>query len=852
MNHLAENQIARRSVHPGRACSLRFLALFTVLLLCATVSYGNPAPGTDAEIDTSIRYVIKPKSRPERAIDVAASGTTVGTNVLFWGFNRTPNQYFRFIPAGNNYYYVDTLLMDWRSLGLGPDQRNVCIADRRQGKALKVRIVNAGDGFVRFEHVLQNGGTSHLAVSEDGSNLISSPGLAGDSIQFKLYTEERSAFLRVAGTGNHAQIFEGEATNRYFAELREGMGYRFVIRPAGDKLYSIHWEPDGPNGRRIFHLGVSNERFKGDPNDLYLEFTPGSNPGKGGVFAIVGREDGAVDLRLPNFGNGQYFLTPKVSAGATNNVQSSMIVVRASAADRPGFLLDKVDERRYEEAQRAYQESRTSRENGSMSPGGTVKLFDSTYTFPRGERPVYLTLKRLVCYETQDDGEDELELKISATQPGGAVASETLRRTMNEVDDKLSTWEINKTFRLDGPVKIELWEDDSGTPNVYNVQDELLGRELRISRDKPIGLYYHWMRGYRQWNFDQKKSKWSDAGADGSYQLQYWLSDDPGGAIPKMQFPYFSKNFIGNSILKGATFGGPFLVEAFAKQKVALDGTALAIGEDINEERRAEFWAEFGETLGEGAFDAFETGVDDGARMIITSIARGAASASDDFAISAIRVGLAGGLKALGATAVASSLVAVPLMLANVEGMATVQIVNATDMPLNISEIEMISGLQSYGLNRLDAIPPMRRVDSGGKVVEMGTSAIFVFDKSYGLEGIEAKIQMTMLKGNSPLRCQVHVDVPYSGDNTIGVDLSSWRKEAGGVATRSYVSFEGVCVQASVSDNSGWTPGYIVVVFRADDPVLSAAHFRLSEIPRQTQAEDARELNEKLQKKLKD
>lgn len=141
---------------------------------CSKLSSGGTEPPSNSNDQYAGKvFNIESKTRPGHFVDVAGNKTHGGANVLIWSKNGpigTKNQQFKFVPAGNGYYYLESMLkpnmvLDVKGAGTG-DNTNIQLFRKNGTKAQKFKVEKAGNGLVR----LQSGLGSQLFLGLDNAH----------------------------------------------------------------------------------------------------------------------------------------------------------------------------------------------------------------------------------------------------------------------------------------------------------------------------------------------------------------------------------------------------------------------------------------------------------------------------------------------------------------------------------------------------------------------------------------------------------------------------------------------------------------------------------------------------------
>ncbi|MEM6801912.1 MAG: RICIN domain-containing protein [Bacteroidota bacterium] len=144
------------------------LVLISSLLLAQTNS-------GEVRIDLNSRYFIESAKYPGQVLDVAASATKPGTNVLLYSKHGGKNQQFTFIPAGGGYYYIESLLAERMVLDIADygkqDGTNIQIVRRGVGTPAQKFKISARNGYVRITSAM--GDAYSIGLSEKGRNIVS-------------------------------------------------------------------------------------------------------------------------------------------------------------------------------------------------------------------------------------------------------------------------------------------------------------------------------------------------------------------------------------------------------------------------------------------------------------------------------------------------------------------------------------------------------------------------------------------------------------------------------------------------------------------------------------------------------
>ena len=150
--------------------SLLIFALLTVGVLFPKISEAQVG------VDPEHYYLIESQSRLGQVLDVHGAKAEPGTNVSLYGNQQLDNQYWRFIPAGRGYYYIETKLKNGMILDIDnwgeADQTNIGIVRLGEGtSAQQFKVVDAGDGFVFLQSAM--GEKFRMGVADDRINIVS-------------------------------------------------------------------------------------------------------------------------------------------------------------------------------------------------------------------------------------------------------------------------------------------------------------------------------------------------------------------------------------------------------------------------------------------------------------------------------------------------------------------------------------------------------------------------------------------------------------------------------------------------------------------------------------------------------
>jgi len=138
--------------------------------------------------------VIESKQRPGHVIEVHGGKAVSHGNIQLGKRSGGDHQLFRFIPAGNNLYMVESKLRSFSGLDIVDwgrrDQTNIQLAFRGPTltSAAMFKMVDCGDGCIGlisgFDDQLRVG------VADDNQNIVSRNHISGDRTRFQLHRAE--------------------------------------------------------------------------------------------------------------------------------------------------------------------------------------------------------------------------------------------------------------------------------------------------------------------------------------------------------------------------------------------------------------------------------------------------------------------------------------------------------------------------------------------------------------------------------------------------------------------------------------------------------------------------------------
>jgi hypothetical protein len=109
--------------------------------------------------------------------------------VALYGKTGNDNQEFRFVPAGDGFYFVETklkpgLVLDIHDFGRA-DQTNISVVQKGPGtNAQKFKLFDTGNDFVRLVSAME--GNFHIGVADNNNNIVSRNRNVGDRTLFRL------------------------------------------------------------------------------------------------------------------------------------------------------------------------------------------------------------------------------------------------------------------------------------------------------------------------------------------------------------------------------------------------------------------------------------------------------------------------------------------------------------------------------------------------------------------------------------------------------------------------------------------------------------------------------------------
>lgn len=140
-------------------------------------------------------YSLVPKAFPSRRMDVERNRTENNTNVILYKASLNNNQQFRFLPAGDGWYYLETALKPDRVLDVQDaktaDGTNIHIEKKKSGsdaRAQLFRVIEQPNGYVLLSSRLKDG-NAFLGTSDIGNNVVlrtRSVSELGDNVLFRL------------------------------------------------------------------------------------------------------------------------------------------------------------------------------------------------------------------------------------------------------------------------------------------------------------------------------------------------------------------------------------------------------------------------------------------------------------------------------------------------------------------------------------------------------------------------------------------------------------------------------------------------------------------------------------------
>lgn len=155
--------------------------IFSSLILVLIIAYSSYGQAEG-------RYTIQ-SAVAGKHLDVQWGNASAGTPLHLWPGNNGTAQRFRLINAGDNYFYIQSILGRYVYAGENGQQRSiVAIGDRQNKDTYKWRFENAGGGY----HFIRSKSGQYMDVqwgsSEDGTPIWMWPGNRGAAQKWKLHS----------------------------------------------------------------------------------------------------------------------------------------------------------------------------------------------------------------------------------------------------------------------------------------------------------------------------------------------------------------------------------------------------------------------------------------------------------------------------------------------------------------------------------------------------------------------------------------------------------------------------------------------------------------------------------------
>lgn len=424
-------------------------------------------------------------------------------------------------------------------------------------------------------------------------------------------------------------------------------------------------------------------------------------------------------------------------------------------------------------------------------------LFQETYTVPKTSTPKYFIPIRLTCIETEENGEDEIVIE---TKSNGNVTARIPAIGYQKMNEESEISELLFPRSKGGSMSVgpngltfELREDDNGTERTMAT--------LEIPGNVPQGVYQGILEGEN----------------DARYHLSYIVSNDPkANSGTHLDSIFVTDGFINESFRPATISGGDSITELIQLLQDELNETHSRItnanfsNSDLHD-KILETSQTFlvidvaGSIIGGvvmGTAKATLASIQAAGVAAVTGSATTAAAAAGA-GVSVAKIGAVTAGTAVAVAAVGAS-IALPLYYAGTDGILLVQVANASRHDLVIESFEMSSGRKFVGGDLNSTIP--------AREPNKNALAFYTFEKKWGLTGIVGKIKFKATTA-MPRGLTVNFNVPYNGDNTVGVSVPP-------VAVPEIYTSDSrngsVRARAAISSTDGWFPTILVCV---DDDV---------------------------------